>query len=385
MRPSILAVLLIACAGPAAAGPDEPLARAQASFRNHLPGQPYAAQAQARLVQEGCAAPCSSAAEVRAYLGSVAAAARSLGLSAELAALREHYAPGGRPRLRAQAAATSGPPAEKLAAQRAAFQSQQASSLRSAARLAEALDQRKKAESLPAGGRTAALRPRPPDERQAALDAFRRAPAGDSPKLRSLAVKSPPAVSRPALELSTLDRALLWVDERVGAKNLERASNFSAGFGDALTFGATGWVRKKINGGTDPADRKAGAYGAGTVTGLLYSLALGGAGILKPMTAGVQTVTRWAPAAAANGSAVLKPGQFVIAGTGQGARGALNWCKAGGPELLAKYGRGYLGSGSAKVSGKLLRYPIAEEGRIGGTLKGLMGQRVYTGPTIPLL
>ncbi|MCX5797406.1 MAG: hypothetical protein NTY77_18095 [Elusimicrobia bacterium] len=393
MSPSILAVFLLALASsPAAAQSlDFSLEQARSSFRTHQPGQPYAAQLQARLVQEGCPAPCTSAAEIKAYLDSVAAAARSLSMSAELAALREHYAPAGVPRKKGQAGAPGGPSAEKRAAQTAALQRQQTAAMHRGGQMAAALDQRKKAESLAAGGPGGGItagKPMSPAERKAALDAYLLAPAGDSARLHTLAVKAPPPmrprtpVSPP--QLSRFDRALLWVDSHIDQKKLEKVSNFSAGFGDALTFGGTGWVRKKISGGTDPADRNSDQYTAGTLTGVGYSMLLGAGGVLKPLSAGVQTVTRWAPTLAADGTALLKEGQFVMAGTGKGVSGFINWNKGGGLEQLMKYGRSYLTSGSTQVPGKLLRYPIQEEGRIAGTIKGLMGQRVYTGPTIPL-
>jgi hypothetical protein len=391
MFPSILAALLALTAAAAAQTPDPALLRAQQSFRSHQPGQSYSDRADVRAIQEGCALPCASPAEVTAYLDGVAAAARSLGLSAELPALRQRYAPSGIPRKKAQSSTAGGTtPAGRRDGQDASLQKGRTAALKSGAGIAAALDQRRQAETLPMGGAGGGVLPGrqlTEAERKAALESYLLSPSGDSRHLRTLAVKAPPPVRRRTQveppRLSRFDRALLWVDEKVGSKNLDRISNVTAGFGDSLSFGFSKWARKKISGGKDPANTDSLDYTAGALGGVAYSMLLGGAGVLKPLTAGVQTVTRWAPAAE-NGARVLKQGQFVMAGTGRGISGAINWSKAGGPELWWKFGRQYLSSGSTKVSGRMLRYPIQEEGMIRGTIKGVMGQRVYTGPTVLL-
>ena len=52
--------------------------------------------------------------------------------------------------------------------------------------------------------------------------------------------------------------------------------DFSAGFGDTLSFGGTNWIRNQM--GTNGAVNKcSGAYGAGELTGVAFDIALGGA------------------------------------------------------------------------------------------------------------
>jgi len=66
-----------------------------------------------------------------------------------------------------------------------------------------------------------------------------------------------------------------WLDA------LETVANFSAGFGDTLTFGATNWIRDQI-GGNEGIDRCSGAYAAGMYTELgLEVAATGGSGLLR--------------------------------------------------------------------------------------------------------
>lgn len=66
-----------------------------------------------------------------------------------------------------------------------------------------------------------------------------------------------------------------WVDA------LETVANFSAGFGDSLTFGATNWIRDQI-GGNEAIDPCGGAYAAGQYTEVgLEVLATGGSAGLK--------------------------------------------------------------------------------------------------------
>ncbi|MFV0477652.1 MAG: RHS repeat-associated core domain-containing protein [Parahaliea sp.] len=53
--------------------------------------------------------------------------------------------------------------------------------------------------------------------------------------------------------------------------------DFSAGFGDTISFGATDWVRDQM--GTNSAvDKCSGGYGAGEWAGIGYGFAAGGAG-----------------------------------------------------------------------------------------------------------
>jgi hypothetical protein len=65
------------------------------------------------------------------------------------------------------------------------------------------------------------------------------------------------------------------------------AANFTAGFGDALTFGATDWIRNRV-GANDVIDRRSTAYIAGEVAEFAAELALtGGAAALKKAAGGV--------------------------------------------------------------------------------------------------
>ena len=61
---------------------------------------------------------------------------------------------------------------------------------------------------------------------------------------------------------------------------LDDASNFSAGWGDMLTFGGTDWVRGKM--GTNVVVKyNSGAYLGGQAVGAVHSIAMGSAGGLK--------------------------------------------------------------------------------------------------------
>jgi hypothetical protein len=218
-------------------------------------------------------------------------------------------------------------------------------------------------------------------ERARLIAQYERAPAGDS--TRTLKTRAPPRVLTEIPSLTRMERLALWVDEKVGSENIQRASDFSAGFGDSMSFGATRWVRGKM-GTNDSVDDGSAVYAGGGLAAVAVTLIIGGGAIFKPLNGGVQQVARWAPAVAEDGAAVLKEGQFVMAGSGRGIAGTWNWLKAGGPELSMKYGARYLSSATTSVPGNLLRYPIAEEGRVLGFVKGLMGQRIYVGPPVVL-
>jgi len=76
----------------------------------------------------------------------------------------------------------------------------------------------------------------------------------------------------------------LW--DPLGLDWLDTASNFSAGVGDTLSFGATRWARRKINerffgDSGDMVDRCSSAYNAGEWTGVGISFAAGGAAGLR--------------------------------------------------------------------------------------------------------
>ncbi len=65
-----------------------------------------------------------------------------------------------------------------------------------------------------------------------------------------------------------------WVDGK--PCDLNALANFAAGFGDAITFGATDWIRDKID-ANGVVDKESAAYFGGEVTGVITSAALGGA------------------------------------------------------------------------------------------------------------
>nr|WP_249218388.1 RHS repeat-associated core domain-containing protein [Nitrospina sp. Nb-3] len=67
----------------------------------------------------------------------------------------------------------------------------------------------------------------------------------------------------------------------LGLFTLNDLSNFSAGFGDAITFGGTKWVREQLNDGRDIVDDCSSAYSSGGLTGTGLSFALGGSGIAR--------------------------------------------------------------------------------------------------------
>lgn len=415
-----VAVLLMALAPSSRAGsPSEDYARAllraqdaaRRAFLSHEPGQPTldaavrlppatadAAQAErrgklesalrdAREVQEGCAQPCAADADVALYLEKVRQTSAALGIEGSgVAAALERYAPRRVPRKRAAPGAPA-PSAldakalDALMSRRDVSPAARKTFTDRAARIAAALNERKGPESLAAGGVSASGRTLSAQDRARLLQEYRNAPAGDSARLRTLKTSAPPRVQTEVPGLTRMERFALWVDKKVGSDNLQKASDFSAGFGDSMSFGATRWVRKKM--GTNAyVDDGSAAYSGGGLAAVAVSLVMAGGAILKPLSAGVQTVARWAPAAAENGAAVLKEGQFVMAGSGRGIAGGWNWLKAGGPELTWKYGGKYLASATTEVPGALLRYPIAEEGRVFGFVKGLMGQRIYVGPTV---
>lgn len=399
--------------------------RARAAFKAHQVGQPYldaavalpqsvADEQKARLealrralqdgreVQEGCLAPCAEPAQVALYVEKIRLAAVALG-EKTADALVAHYAPQGKPRLRQGGGAKPGAQTpqpgptplerramEQLLAKQGLPEAQRAALTGLAGRWAGVLDQRREAQDLPGGGGpgvtgganlTAA-------ERQAMLARYSQAASGDSRHLRTLSTREVPAVNpakpkpkaEPEYGLTRMERLALWVDEKIGSENINTAGDFAAGFGDSITFGATKWARKKAC-GYECANTNSTTYMTGEFTGVVVGTVVVPAGaVFKPLTSGTQMVARWAPTVGTNGVAVLREGQFVMAGASKGVGGVMNWLKAGGPELAVKHGPQYLKAKAATVPGSALRYPIAEEGRILGTIKGWMGQRVYKGP-----
>lgn len=68
---------------------------------------------------------------------------------------------------------------------------------------------------------------------------------------------------------------------------LRDSGNFSAGFGDNLTFGLTAWIRKKLNDGHDNVDKCSTAYKGGGWAGDAWLVAAGGAGTARAAGYGV--------------------------------------------------------------------------------------------------
>lgn len=417
-------VFAAALSAPASAGTPNPAFDAAQrgvvrSFLSHAPGQPTVTQTVAvapgldqglaqvlqGLIQEvsevqlGCAAPCDPA----GYLERVRAAGAKLKLPADqLALAQERYAPGGMPRLRPVSGAPNGASGDGGGPERTDLQSFQLDqgrqsgqrTSRTATGMADALRLDRQAETIGGGGVAGGslnnnIGGNGRYNAQDAIAAYTASGSGGSRTMLDRRIVAPPTLTtagtmaKKPLEplvppLTTMQRAALWVGDRISPEALQRASDFSAGMGDTLSFGATKWIRKKM--GTDHVvNEGSGANMAGSAAGIAVSMFVGGGIILKPFTKATQMVTRWAPGAE-KGALALKEGQFVMAGQAT----LRNKLMGGIHELKWKYGSAYDIVKSVEVPGKLLRYPIKEEGLIRGVWKGLMGQRVYVGPTVPL-
>ncbi len=94
--------------------------------------------------------------------------------------------------------------------------------------------------------------------------------------------------------------------------DLNALANFAAGFGDAVTFGATDWIRDKID-ANGVVDKESAAYFGGQVTGVVTSAALGGA-VAKTIEEGGVMATS-APARAA-GRLIVRAGESLLGKTG---------------------------------------------------------------------
>ncbi len=116
--------------------------------------------------------------------------------------------------------------------------------------------------------------------------------------------------------------------------DLNALANFAAGFGDAVTFGATDWIRDKID-ANGVVDKESAAYFGGQVTGVVTSAALGGA-VAKTIEEGGVMATS-APARAA-GRLIVRAGESLL-----GKTGTLN---TGG---ALRIGVGKLGSGTGRA------------------------------------
>jgi hypothetical protein len=123
-----------------------------------------------------------------------------------------------------------------------------------------------------------------------------------------------------------------WVDGK--PCDLNALANFAAGFGDAITFGATDWIRDKID-ANGVVDKESAAYFGGEVTGVITSAALGGA-VAKTIEQGGVMATS-APARAV-GRLVVRAGESLL-----GKGGSLNAGRA------LRIGVGKLGGGTGRA------------------------------------
>ena len=163
---------------------------------------------------------------------------------------------------------------------------------------------------------------------------------------------------------------------------LHGATDFSAGMGDTISLGGTKWLRERM--GTDEYVRYgSGWHTAGRVGGYAWWGAAGyaavGAGtpwVVSRLSSTV-TITRWIPA---GGTMMVGTGQWVM----RGGQNIVTYLLSGvWQPIFGNPGMpyAYANAITALVSRGYLRWPIAEEGVI-GFLKGLIGQRIYTGPPI---
>lgn len=130
-----------------------------------------------------------------------------------------------------------------------------------------------------------------------------------------------------------------WLDGK--PCNLQAVASFAAGFGDAITFGATNWVRERM-GTNDVVDKESAAYVGGQVTGVVASSALGGAAA-KAIREGSTFATSGVARGLANkalqtgpgralfgqGSGALNSGQILRIGIGKGKNGRMVFRLAG--------------------------------------------------------
>lgn len=123
-----------------------------------------------------------------------------------------------------------------------------------------------------------------------------------------------------------------WVDGK--PCDLNAVASLAAGFGDAVSFGATDWLRDKM-GTNDVVDKDGAAYFAGQVTGVATSAALGGA-VAKTIREGGVIATS-APARTV-GKLVVEAGEKLL-----GRAGTLN--KGG----VLRIGVGKLGGGTGRA------------------------------------
>ena len=80
-----------------------------------------------------------------------------------------------------------------------------------------------------------------------------------------------------------------WVDGK--PCDLKAAASFAAGFGDAVSFGATDWIRDKM-GTNNVVDKDGAAYFGGQVTAVIATAAVGAAAEGAQEVSTTKTVTR---------------------------------------------------------------------------------------------
>lgn len=101
-----------------------------------------------------------------------------------------------------------------------------------------------------------------------------------------------------------------WVDGK--PCNLNAVASFAAGFGDAVSFGATDWIRDKM-GTNDVVDKEGAAYFGGQVGAVIATAGVGSAaaGVSEASAGKVvigETMTRVRAAAATHGAQTFETG-----------------------------------------------------------------------------
>jgi uncharacterized protein RhaS with RHS repeats len=90
---------------------------------------------------------------------------------------------------------------------------------------------------------------------------------------------------------------------------LDTAANYSAGFGDTISFGLTDWVRDQL-GSNSAVNKCSGAYSAGEISGYAWEVGMGGAGIAR--AAGFKTLFHHYPNARGAGMMIVKRGKKIF-------------------------------------------------------------------------
>jgi RHS repeat-associated protein len=155
----------------------------------------------------------------------------------------------------------------------------------------------------------------------------------------------------------------LTVRDPSGLDWLDSTTNLSAGWGDTLSGGLIGIIRRLL--GVDQVvDRSSGAYVAGQIIGSVHAVCLSGAAVLRPGTAAEQVVTHWnTPETISPGT--IRPGSWVM--TGGATR--RNFVFAG---VWRRYP--YAQRITTTVPRSALKWPSGGLER----WKGLIGQRIYS-------